>query len=113
MEYQDKALSPSEHMQFGNNAIPPTQKTDNTISCGDTADTPIFFDQHMQDFSNDPVATVSEGRTALHQPLQDSAVLQSVSIGARTSLQGRVCKMSRTMAEPASQCEFYGRDKMH
>jgi hypothetical protein len=113
MEYQDKALSPSEHMQFGNNAIPPTQKTDNTISCGDTADTPIFFDQHMQDFSNDPVATVSEGRTALHQPLQDSAVLPDLSIGAGTSSRGRVCKMSRAMAESVLEWDFYGRDKMH
>jgi hypothetical protein len=87
MEYHDEFPRPSERMQFGNNSITPTQETDNTISFGDTADTPIFFDQHMQDFSYDlSVAMVSEGETSLHQPLQDSAVLPSVSIDAGTSL---------------------------
>jgi hypothetical protein len=109
MEYHNKVLRPSEHMQFRNNPIVPTQKTDNTISFGDTADTPIFFDQHMQDFSdNQSVTMVNEGETALHQPLQDSAVLPSVSIGAGISLQERVNKMSRAMAESVSQQDFYG-----
>jgi hypothetical protein len=114
MEHHDKVPRPSEPMQFGNNAIAPTQETDDTISFGDTADTPIFLDQHMQDFSDgQSVAMISEGERALHQPLQDSAVLPNVSIGAGTSSQGRVCKMSRAMAESVSQQEFYGRDKMH
>jgi hypothetical protein len=114
MEYHKEVPRPSERMQFGNNPIAPTQETDNTISFGGTPDTPIFFDQHMQDFSDyQSVATVNEGETASHQPLQDSAVLPSVSIGAGTSLQGRVCKMSRTMAESVSQCDFFGKDKMH
>jgi hypothetical protein len=87
MEYHNKAPSPSERMQFENNAIAPTQETDNTISFGDTADTPIFFDHCMQDFSNNQsVATVSEGETALYQPSKDSAVLPHASIDAGTSL---------------------------
>jgi hypothetical protein len=54
-------------MQFGNNLIAPTEETDNTISFGNTADTPIFFDQPMQDFSdNQSVAMVNEGGTASH-----------------------------------------------
>jgi hypothetical protein len=70
MESHDKVPRPFERMQFGNNPIAPTQGTDNTISFGDTADTPIFFDQPMQDFSdNQSVATVNEGGTASHQPL--------------------------------------------
>ncbi len=87
MEYHEEVPRPSERMQFGNNAIAPTQETDYTISFGDTTDTPIFFfDQHMQDFRDDQsAAMVSEGETASHQPLQDSAVLPSVSIGAGTS----------------------------
>jgi hypothetical protein len=90
IEYDDKAPRPSERMQFGNNPIAPTQETDNTISFNDTTDTPIFFDQHMQDFSdNQPVAIVNEGGTASHQPSQpsqDSAVFPSVSVDAGTSL---------------------------
>jgi hypothetical protein len=71
MESHDKVPRPSECMQFGNNPIAPTQGTDdNTISFGDAADTPIFFDQPMQDFSNNQsVAMVNEGGTASHQPL--------------------------------------------
>jgi hypothetical protein len=49
----------------------------------------------------------------LHQPSQDIAVLPSVSIGARTSPQGRVCKMSRAIAESVSWQEFYSKDKMY
>jgi hypothetical protein len=59
---------------------------------------------------------VNEGEMASHQPSQPShnnAVLPSVSISSGTRLQGRVCKMSRAMAESVSQQEFYGRDKMH
>ncbi len=78
---------------------------------------PNFFDQPMQDFSDDQSATtVNEGVMASHQPLQpshDSADLQDTSSGAGTSSRGRVRKMSRTMAESVSQRDFYGRDKMH
>jgi hypothetical protein len=112
LEHHNKAPRPSWHMQFGNNVVVPTESTDNTISFDDTTDTPIFFNQPVQDFSKDQsVATINEGGTALHQPLQDNdnAVLPSVSIGAGTSLGGRVCKMSRAMAESVSQQEFYSR----
>ncbi len=117
MEYHDEVRRPSERMQFGSNPIALSQETDNTISFGDIADTPIFFDQHMQDFSNNQsVTTVNEEEKVSHQPSQpshNSAVLQSVSTSAGTSLRGRVCKMSRAMAESVSQQDFYGRDKMH
>jgi hypothetical protein len=114
MEHHDKAPMLSQCMQFGNNVVTPSEGSDNTISFDDTPDTPIFFDQPMQDFSHDQsVAMVNEGGKASHQPLQDSAVLPSVTIGAGTSSQGRVCKMSRAMAESVSHREFYGRDKMH
>jgi hypothetical protein len=114
MEHHNKVPRPSQCMQFGNTMVAPTESTDDTISFDDTADTPLFFDQPMQDFSNDQsVPVVNEGGMALHQPSQDSAVLPSVSIGALTSSQGRVCKMSRAMAESVSHWEFYGRDKMH
>ncbi len=104
-------------MQFRSNPVALSQESDNTISFGDAADTPIFFDQHMQDFSNNQSVTmVNEGGTAFHQHLQPShgsADLQDVSSSARTSLQGRVCKMSRAMAKSVSQQDFYDRDKMH
>jgi hypothetical protein len=66
----------------------PTQETDNTISFGDTADTPIFFDQPMQDFSdNQSVTMVNEGGTASHQPSQPSQdSLPSVPMDAGISL---------------------------
>jgi hypothetical protein len=71
----------------------------------------------MQDFNDDQyVTTVNEGVMASQLPLQpshDSADLQNTSSSAGTSLQGRVCKMSRAMAESVSQQDFYGRDKMH
>jgi hypothetical protein len=71
----------------------------------------------MQDFSdNQSVTTVNEGATGSQLPLQpshDSADLQDTSSSAGTSLRGRVCKMSRAMAESVSQQDFYGRDKMH
>jgi hypothetical protein len=117
MEYHDEVPRPSKRMQFGSNPVALSRESDNTISFGDTTDTLIFFDQHMQDFSNNQsVATVNKGVMASQQPLQpshDSADLQDVSTSARTSLQGRVCKMSRAMAESVSQQDFYGRDKIH
>jgi hypothetical protein len=117
MEHHDKVPRPSERMQFGSNPVALSQESDNTISFGNTADTPIFFDQHMQDFSNNQsVTTINEGVTISQQPLQpshNSADLQIVYTNARTSSQGRVCKMSRAMAESVSQQDFYGRDKMH
>jgi hypothetical protein len=117
MEHHDEVPWPSERMQFGSNPVMHSQESDNTISFGDTADTPIFFDQLMQDFNdNQSVTTVNEGVTASHQPLQSShnnADLQDNSSSSGTSLQGRVCKMSRAMAESVSQQDFYGRDKMH
>ena len=117
MEYHDEGPSPSKRMQFGSNPVALSQESDNTISFGDTADTPIFFDQHMQDFSNgQSVTMVNEEGMASHQPSWPShngAALQDVSTNARTSLQGRVCKMSRAMAESVSQQDFYGRDTSH
>ena len=113
MEYHDEVPRPSECMQFGSNPVALSQESDNTISFGDTTDTSIFFDQHMQDFSDDQsVTTVNEGVTTSQQPLQpshDSADLQDVSTSAGTSSRGRVCKMSRAMAESVSQRDFYKR----
>jgi hypothetical protein len=106
MEHRDEVPGPSECMQFESNPVVRSQESDNTISFGDTADTRIFFDQPMQDFSNDQsVTTVNEGVTASHQPLQpshDSADLQDTPSSAGTSSQGRVRKMSRAMAETVS-----------
>jgi hypothetical protein len=103
-------------MHFRSNPVVLSQESDNTISFDDTTDTPIFFDQHMQGFSNNQSVTmVNEEGTASHQPLQpshNSADLHDVSTSAGTSLQGRVCKISRAMAE-VSQQDFYDRDKMH
>jgi hypothetical protein len=71
----------------------------------------------MQDFNdNQSVTTVNEGATASQLPLHpshDSADLQDAPSSAGTSLQGRVRKMSRAMAESVSQQNFYGKDKMH
>jgi hypothetical protein len=90
---------------------------DDTISFGDIASTPIFFDHSMQDFCNDQsVTTVNEGVRASQLPLQpshDSADLQDTSSSAGASLQGRVCKMSRVMAESVSKRDSYSREKMH
>jgi hypothetical protein len=101
----------------GNNPVTHSQESDNTISFGDITDTPIFFNQPMQDFNVDQsVTTVNDGVTASQQPLQsshNSADLQDSSSSARTSLQGRIRKMSRAMVESVSQQDFYGRDKMH
>jgi hypothetical protein len=69
MEYNDEVPRPSERMQFGSNPVVLSQESDNTISFGDAADTAIFFDQHIQDFSNDQSVTrVNEGGAASHQP---------------------------------------------
>jgi hypothetical protein len=58
MEYHDEVPRPSKRMQFGSNPVAISQEeSDNTISFGDTADTPIFFDQHMQGFSNNQSVT--------------------------------------------------------
>jgi hypothetical protein len=104
-------------MQFESIPVALSQESDNTISFGDTADTPIFFNQHMQDFSNNQSATtVNEGVTAsqqLLQPSHNSAGLQDVSTSAKTCSQGRVCKMSRAIAELVQQQDFYGWDKMY
>ncbi len=68
---------------------------------------PSFFDHRMQDFNNDQsVTTVNEGVTASQLPLQpshDSADLQDAPSSAGTSSRGRVCNMSRAMAESVSQ----------
>jgi hypothetical protein len=117
MEHHNEVPHPSKRMQFENNPVAHSQESDDTISFGDIASTPIFFDHPMQDFSDDQsVTTVNEGVTASQLPLQpshNSADLQDTSSSARTSLQGRVCKISRAMAESISQQDFYGRDKMH
>jgi hypothetical protein len=71
----------------------------------------------MQDFNDDQsVTTVNEGVMASQLPLQpshDSADLQDAPSSAGTSSRGRVCKMSRAMAESVSQQDFYGKEKMH
>jgi hypothetical protein len=118
MEHHDEVPHHYQCMQFGNNSVAHSQEFDDTISFGDTAGTPIFFDHPMQDFNNNQsVTTVNEGVTASQLPLQpcshDSADLQDAPSSAGTSLQGRVCKMSRAMAESVSQWDFYGKEKMH
>jgi hypothetical protein len=97
MKHHDEVPQPSQCMQFGNDPATRSQESDNTISFGDIAGTPIFFDQPVQDFYNDQsVTTVNEGVTASQLPLQpsdDSADLQDTSSSARTSSRGRVCKI--------------------
>jgi hypothetical protein len=51
MEHHDKVLQPSQRMQFGNYPVVHSQESDDTISFGDIAGTPIFFDQPVQDFT--------------------------------------------------------------
>jgi hypothetical protein len=117
MEHHDEVPGPSERMRFESSPVACSQESDNTISFGDTADTPIFFEQPMQDLSNDQsVTTVNEGETASHQPLQpshDSKDLQDTSSSAGTSSRGRLPRMSRATAESVSQQDFYGGDKMY
>jgi hypothetical protein len=70
MEYHDEVPRPSERMQFGSNPVAFSQESDIAISFGVTTDTSIFFNQHMQDLSDDQSVTmVNEGGTASHQPL--------------------------------------------
>jgi hypothetical protein len=117
MEHHDEVPHHSQHIQFGNHPVARSQESEETISFGDTAGTPIFFDHPMQDFNKDlSVKTINEGVTASQLPLQhshDSADLQDAPSSAGTSSQGRVRKMSRAMAESVSQRDFYGEEKMH
>jgi hypothetical protein len=117
MEHHNKVPHHSQCMQFGNHPVACSQGSEETISCCNTTGTPIFFDHPMQDFNkNQSVTTVNEGVTASQLPLQpyhDSANLQDASSSAGPSLRGRVCKMSRAMAESVSQRDFYGKEKMH
>ncbi len=65
MEHHDKVPHHSQRMQFGNHPVARSQESEETISFGDTAGTPIFFDPPMQDFNNNQsVTTVNEGVTA-------------------------------------------------
>ncbi len=70
MEYHVEVPRPSKRMQFGSNPVALSQESDNTISFGDTADTPIFFDQHMQDFNNNQSITMAmrEERLLINLP---------------------------------------------
>jgi hypothetical protein len=117
MEHHDEVPQPSQRMQFGKDPIGHSQESDHIISFGDIPGTPVFFNQPVQDFYNDQSVTiVNEGATASQlpsQPSHNSASLQDTSSSAGTSLQGKVCKMTRAMAELVSQQDFYGRDKMH
>ncbi len=77
-------------MQFRNHLVVHSQESEETISFGDTAGTPIFFDHPMQDFNDDQsVTTVDEGVMASQLPLHpshDSADLQDAPSSAGTSL---------------------------
>jgi hypothetical protein len=89
MEHHNEVPHSSKCMQFGNNPVARSQESDDTISFGDIAGTPIFLDHPMQDFSNNQsVTTVNEGVPASQLPLQpshDSADLQDTSSSAGTS----------------------------
>ncbi len=50
IEHHNEVPKPSQCMQFESNPVALPQESDNTISFGDTTDTPIFFDHPMQDF---------------------------------------------------------------
>jgi hypothetical protein len=52
MEHHNEVPQPSQCMQFENNPVARSQESDDTISFGDMADTPIFLDQPMQDFND-------------------------------------------------------------
>jgi hypothetical protein len=45
IEHHDEVPQPSQRMQFGNDPVAHSQESDDTISFGDIAGTPIFFDQ--------------------------------------------------------------------
>ncbi len=117
MEHHDGVPHHSQRMQFGNHPVVHSQESEETILFGDTAGIPIFFDHPMQDFNDDQsVTTVNEGVIAFQLPLHpshNSADLQDAPSSAGTSLQGRVRKMSKAMAESVSQRDFYGKEKMH
>jgi hypothetical protein len=117
MEHHNEVPHHSQRMQFGNHPVTCSQESEETISFGDTAGTLIFFDHPMQHFNNDQsVTTVNEGVMASQLPLQlshDSTDLQDDPSSVRTSSQGRVCIMSRTMEESVSQRDFYVKQKMH
>jgi hypothetical protein len=106
MEHHDEVPQPSQRMQFGNIPVAHSQESDDTISFGDIAGTPIFSDQPVQDFYDDQsVTTVNEGVTVSQlpsQPSHNSADLQDTSSSAGTSSQERVCKMSRAKVESVS-----------
>ncbi len=89
MEHHNEVPQPSQRMQFGNDSVAHSQESDNTISFGDIAGTPIVFDQPVQDFYDDqPVTTVNEGVMASQLPFQpshDSADLQDTSSSAGAS----------------------------
>ncbi len=64
MKHHNEVPRPSECMQFGSNPVALSQEFNNTISFGDTTSTPIFFDQLMQNFSDDQsVIIVKKGVT--------------------------------------------------
>ena len=67
MEHHNKAPSPFQCMQFGNTKIAPAENTDNTIFFDDPADTPIFFDQPMLDFSNNHFSRQCSPPKCLHR----------------------------------------------
>jgi hypothetical protein len=56
MEHHDEVPGPSECMQFESKPVARSQESDNTISFGDTDDTRIFFNQPMQDFSDNQLS---------------------------------------------------------
>jgi hypothetical protein len=117
MEHHDEVPHHSQCMQFRNHPVVHSQESEETISFGDTAGTPIYFDYPMQNFNdNQSVTTVNEGVTASQlpsHPSHNSADLQDAPSSAGTSSQGRVRKMSRPMAESVSQRDFYEKEKMH
>jgi hypothetical protein len=90
VEHRNEVPHHSQRMHFGNHPVVHSQESEETISFGDTASTPIFFDHPMQDFNNDQsVTTVNEGVTASQLPLHpshDSADLQNAPSSAGTSL---------------------------
>jgi hypothetical protein len=89
MEHHDEVPQPSQCMQFGNDPVARSQESDDTISFGEIAGTPIFFDQPVQDFYDDQsVTAVNEGVTSSQlpsQPSHNSADLQETSSSAGTS----------------------------
>jgi hypothetical protein len=53
MEHLDEVPHHSQCMQFGNHPVVHSQESEETISFGDTAGTPIFFNHPMHDFNDD------------------------------------------------------------